>query len=155
MKRFNWSGLVGTAVSKYSKHYKDDQGFSYYLNEKSIKVLKSWETNVIRIGLEVDDVKKEDVMKEYLDTIDLLINNDMYVIVVFWNNHQINDNIEVAKEYFLKISEKYKDTPNIIYEIANEADNNILWEEVKEYSNSIIPIIRKSSKNNIINRNLF
>ena len=106
MKRFNWSGLVGTAVSKYSKHYKDDQGFSYYLNEKSIKVLKSWETNVIRIGLEVDDVKNEDVMKEYLDTIDLLINNDMYVIVVFWNNHQINDNIEVAKEYFVKISEK-------------------------------------------------
>ena len=98
----------------------------------------------------MDDVKNEDVMKEYLDTIDLLINNDMYVIVVFWNNHQINDNIEVAKEYFLKISEKYKDTPNIIYEIANEADNNILWEEVKEYSNSIIPIIRKSSKNNII-----
>ena len=98
----------------------------------------------------MDDVKKEDVMKEYLDTIDLLINNDMYVIVVFWNNHQINDNIELAKEYFLKISEKYKDTPNIIYEIANEADNNILWEEVKEYSNSIIPIIRKSSKNNII-----
>lgn len=49
----------------------------------------------------MDDVKKEDVMKEYLDTIDLLINNDMYVIVVFWNNHQINDNIELAKEYFL------------------------------------------------------
>lgn len=98
----------------------------------------------------MDDVKKEDIVREYLDTIDLLINNDMYVIVVLWNNHQINNNIEVAKEYFLKISEKYKDLPNVIYEIANEADNNILWEEVKEYSNSIIPIIRESSKDNII-----
>lgn len=143
-------GLVGTALSKYSKHYKDSQGFSYYLNKESVKVIKGWGTNVIRIGLEVEDVKDEKLMQDYLDTVDLLINNDMYVVVVLWNNHQINNNIDVAREYFAKISEKYGDTPNIIYEIANEPDNNVLWEQVKEYSNSIIPTIRNFSKDNII-----
>lgn len=106
-------GLVGTALSKYSKHYKDSQGFSYYLNKESVKVIKGWGTNVIRIGLEVEDVKDEKLMQDYLDTVDLLINNDMYVVVVLWNNHQINNNIDVAREYFAKISEKYGDTPNI------------------------------------------
>ena len=107
-------GLVGTALSKYSKHYKDSQGISYYLNKESVKVIKGWGTNVIRIGLEVEDVKDEKLMQDYLDTVDLLINNDMYVVVVLWNNHQINNNIDVAREYFAKISEKYGDTPNII-----------------------------------------
>ena len=89
-------GLVGTALSKYSKHYKDSKGFSYYLNKESVKVIKGWGTNVIRIGLEVEDVKDEKLMQDYLDTVDLLINNDMYVVVVLWNNHQINNNIDVA-----------------------------------------------------------
>ena len=105
---------MGNAHTKYSKHYKDSQGFSYYLNKESVKVIKGWGTNVIRIGLEVEDVKDEKLMQDYLDTVDLLINNDMYVVVVLWNNHQINNNIDVAREYFAKISEKYGDTPNII-----------------------------------------
>ncbi len=136
-------GLVSTA------HYQDNSGFSYYLNDGSIKVFKDWGVNVIRVGLEVKDIENTDLMQDYLNTVDLLIENDMYVIIILWNN-QINDNIEIAKQYFSKLAEKYKDVPNIIYEIANEPIGNISWSEVKEYSNTIIPTIRNYSKNSII-----
>lgn len=136
-------GLVSTA------HYQDNSGFSYYLNDESIKVFKDWGVNVIRVGLEVKDIENTDLMQDYLNTVDLLIENDMYVIIILWNN-QINDNIEIAKQYFSKLAEKYKDVPNIIYEIANEPIGNISWSEVKEYSNTIIPTIRNYSKNSII-----
>lgn len=143
-------GLVSTAVTSYSIHYNESPGFSYYLNDESIKVFKDWGVNVIRVGLEVKDIENTDLMQDYLNTVDLLIENDMYVIIILWNNHQINDNIEIAKQYFSEIAEKYKDTPNIIYEIANEPDSDISWSDVREYSNTIIPIIRSYSENNII-----
>ena len=93
-------GLVGTAVSKYSIHYTPNNRFSYYLNDESIKVLKSWGTNVIRLGMEVEDVNNTTITQDYLNTIDLLLKNNMYVIVILWNNGKINDNIEIAKQYF-------------------------------------------------------
>ena len=85
-----------------------------------------------------------------LDTVDLLIENDIYVLIVLWNNESINENINIAKEYFEIIAEKYADSPNILYEIANEPASTTEWNEIRDYSNTIIPIIRNYSKDNII-----
>ena len=43
-------------------------------------------------------------------------------------DHNIHTN--EAKEFFAKMSAKYKDQPNIIYELFNEPDHET-WSEVK------------------------
>ena len=143
-------GFVGNQLNEYSNHFDGTTTFKYYLNSESIQNLKSWGVNVIRIGLEPEQVQDTEIMQDFLDTIDLLVDNNIYILVLLWNNENINDNIEIAKEYFETISQRYSDTPNILYEIANEPDSSIEWSEIRDYSNAIIPIIRNYSKDNII-----
>lgn len=141
-------GLVSTPVSKNSIHYTGEKTFSYYINEQSISVLKDWGVNVLRIGLEIDEVQDSKKMEDYFNTIDLCIRNNIYVIVVFWNNKDINENVDEAKQYFSKLSERYSNSPNVLYEIANEP--NIDWNHIKDYCNTIIPIIKQNSEKSII-----
>lgn len=143
-------GFVGSQVSKNSIHYSQNHGWSYYLNQDSINVLKSWGTNVIRMGVQLEEINNTEIMNDFYDTVDLLTENKMYVVVLLWNSGDINKNIENAIQYFSAISEKYQDSPNIIYEIANEVDRNYTWNQIKEYSNTIISTIRNKSKDNII-----
>ena len=149
-------GLVGGNVSQYSIHYQESQSFSYYLNQESINNLKEWGVNVIRIGLEIEDgngfitneALDSEAIQDYLNTIDLLIENDIYVIAVLWNNNDINKNLNVAEQYFSMLAQRYNSTNNIIYEIANEP--TIEWNNIKSYSNSIISTIRNFDSNNVI-----
>ena len=143
-------GFVGNQLNEYSDHFDGTTTFKYYLNSESIQNLKIWGVNVIRIGLQPEQVQGKEIMQDFLETIDLLVDNNIYVLVLLWNNENINDNIEIAKEYFQTISQRYSDTPNILYEIANEPDNTAEWSEIRDYSNTIIPIIRNYSKDNII-----
>ena len=149
-------GLVGGNVSQYSIHYQESQSFSYYLNQESINNLKEWGVNVIRIGLEIEDgngittneALDSEAIQDYLNTIDLLIENDIYVIAVLWNNNNINENLSIAEQYFSMLAQRYNSTNNIIYEIANEP--TIEWNNIKSYSNSIISTIRNFDSNNVI-----
>lgn len=142
--------MYGTYLNNYSEHYQGTDTFKYYLNSESIKSLKSWGVNVIRLGLEIEHIENAETLQDFLDTVDLLIENDIYVLIVLWNNESINENINIAKEYFEIISQRYSNNPNILYEIANEPDNTADWSEIKNYSNTIIPIIRNHSKDSII-----
>ena len=142
--------MYGTDLSSYSEHYQGTDTFKYYLNSESIKSLKSWGVNVIRFGLEIEQVQNTETLQDFLDTVDLLIENDIYVLIVLWNNESINENISIAEEYFEIIAEKYADSPNILYEIANEPDSTTEWIEIRDYSNTIIPIIRNHSNDSII-----
>ena len=137
-------------MSETSIHFQGKVTFNYYLNNNSVFELKKWGVNIIRIGLEIDEVENAEIMQDYLDTIDMLLDNNMYVLTVLWNNENINTNMEIARKYFELLSQRYKDTPNIIYEIANEPDRTVDWEMIKTYSNEIIPTIRSNDTDNII-----
>jgi endoglucanase len=143
-------GLVSGQLNKYSDHFSGTPTFKYYINQESINNLKSWGINVIRLGVEIDQTKDEKIMQDYFDTIDLLVKNNIYVVAVLWNSENIYNNVDIAKEYFNELSLRYNDNHNIIYEIANEPSDKTQWDEIKKYSNEIIPIIRKNSKENII-----
>lgn len=142
------TGLVSSPLLRYSVHYNGEKTFSYYINEQSISALKSWGINVMRIGLEIGEVQGLEKMEDLFNTIDLCIRNDLYVIVLFWNNQDINENIDEAKQYFSELSERYSNSPNVIYEIANEP--NIDWNHIKDYCNIIMPIIRQNSASSVI-----
>lgn len=55
--------------------------------------------------------------------------------------HAFKVHLELAKEFFLKYTPKYKGVPNIIYEIFNEPES-ATWPEVKDYAYEIVSIIR-------------
>jgi len=68
-------------------------------------------------------------------------------VIIDWHSHHIR--LDEAKGFFQTVAEKYKDYPNIIYEIFNEpAYNN--WDEVKAYSEEVIKTIREIDKKNVI-----
>ena len=75
------------------------------------------------------------------------IENDIYVIIDF-HEHCAEDWVNLAKDFFTYFATKWKDYPNILYEIYNEpiCDNGT----VINYAKMVIPVIRAIDKNNII-----
>lgn len=123
-----------------------------FYNKSTVAWLKKdWNCNLIRAAIGVDP------KKGYIDNpnfsiacltsvVDAAIENNMYVIID-WHSHHIR--LEEAKTFFTLAAEKYKDYPNIIYEIYNEPIDDS-WEEVKAYSEEIIKTIRSIDKDNVI-----
>ena len=141
-------GLNSESVDQYSIHYAENQGWNYYINDDSVDTLKTWGVNVIRLGIQIDQLNNTQLLNDYYDTIDLLTQKDIYVLIVLWNSKNINDNIEQAQSFFEDISNKYKTSSNILYEIANEPTIN--WDKIKSYSETIINTIRQNDSQNII-----
>ena len=131
------------------------QWFNYLITDENIKTLKSYGANIFRLAMYTKEggyVDNSNIYDSLIKDIDLVISNDMYVIVDWHILSDNNPNMyrENAKEFFEKITSKYKDTPNVIYEICNEPNGSTTWDDVKSYADYIIPIIRKNSKNSII-----
>ena len=79
------------------------------------------------------------------------IENDVYIIID-WHSHRAHLETSDAKKFFETVSKKYKDVPNVIYEIYNEPvnGNGGNWGAVKSYANSVVPGIRANTQNLII-----
>lgn len=134
--------------------------FSDLVTYDNLKTLKEdWNINVFRVAMYTDCDGKgyvytptETKAKLYKIT-DMAIDLDMYV-VIDW--HILNDNNpqihkDEAKRFFNEISNKYKDVPNVLYEICNEPNGDAMWEEdIKPYAEEIIPIIRNNSEKALI-----
>lgn len=131
------------------------QWFNYLITDENIKTLKSWNTNVFRLAMYTKEggyIDNRSIYDDLIKDIDLVIENDMYVIVdwhILSDNNPNNYKNE-AIEFFEKISSKYKNTPNIIYEICNEPNGGTSWSDVKGYAEDVIKTIRKNSNNIII-----
>ena len=131
------------------------QWFNYLVTDENIKVIKSWGGNVFRLAMYTKEggyIDNKDIYDTLIKDIDLVIDNDMYVIVDW---HILSDNnpnmyINEAKDFFDKISNKYKNKSNIIYEICNEPNGGTKWEDIKKYADVIVPVIRKNSNGLII-----
>lgn len=124
-----------------------------FYNEKAVSWLKKdFNCNVVRVamGIELGEhsySKDPQFSKEKIEAvIKGAIQSDIYVIVD-WHSHNIN--LKEAKEFFAEISKKYAKYPNIIYEVFNEPDYET-WQEVKNYAEEIIKVIRENDPKNII-----
>ena len=122
-------------------------------NLKSLK--EDWDTNVFRIAMYtkeggyIDDSSIKDKVETIIDN---LIELDMYVIVDW---HILSDNnpttyTEASKRFFDEVSKKYKDKPNVIYEICNEPNGNTSFDDINKYANEVIPVIRNNSPKSLI-----
>lgn len=137
-----------------------------YINFESLEQVKSeFGINVVRFALYTSEdgycdstpAKKQELYDLLCKGIEAATKLDMYVIVDW---HMVGaDNpedknplyyLEESKDLFKKISTKYKDYHNILYEIMNEPNGPTTWEDCKKYANEIIPIIRENTSNIVL-----
>jgi endoglucanase len=112
---------------------------------------EDWKCNLVRAAIGVGPSgaypdNKELALKCLYAVVDAAIEKDMYVIID-WHSHGIL--LEEAKIFFQLVAGKYKDYPNIIYEIFNEPVRDS-WSVVKAYSEEVIKAIREIDGKNII-----
>lgn len=133
------------------------QWYSKYANESNIKTLRDvWNANVIRIAMYTEEngyIYDKNLKNKVEEIVNISIKLDMYVIIDWHILSDNNPNIhkEEAKLFFDEMSKKYENVENVIFEICNEPNGNVTWNnDIKPYAEEIIKIIRNNSDNIII-----
>lgn len=124
-----------------------------YFNEGSVaRVAEEWKATIVRcsIGLNLDENSYDCNRQLAYATVDSMVTaavrHGIYVLVDF---HSHKNNLALAKEFFEEVTKKYGKMPNVLYEIWNEPEE-IAWQEIKDYANELIPLIRKNAPSSII-----
>ena len=124
-----------------------------FYNEAAVEWLaQDFHCNVVRaaMGIEVGEqcYKKDPAFSKakVKAVVDGAIRAGIYVIID-WHSHNIN--LAEAEQFFGEVSKTYAKTPNVIYEVFNEPDQES-WPEVKAYAEKIIRIIRVNDPENVI-----
>lgn len=126
----------GTLVNQYGQATQlrgmSSHGLQWYgnfVNYDSLKTLRDdWNINTIRAAMytwEGGYIANPGIENKVYEIVDLAIELDLYVIVD-WHiliDHDPNIHINQSRDFFNRISQKYANVPNIIYEIANEPSN--------------------------------
>ncbi|MDP4276052.1 MAG: glycoside hydrolase family 5 protein, partial [Bacteroidota bacterium] len=124
-----------------------------FYNDSCVGFLANdWKCNVVRAAMGVDlDLGYRTDPKGSVNCIttvvDAAIKHGIYVLIDF-HSHKIHT--REAKAFFTLMANKYKDSPNVIYEIFNEPDDSCTWKAVKRYSEEVISTIRAIDPDNII-----
>lgn len=134
--------------------------FGDYINEESMKYVRDeMGGNIIRLAMYSEGsgsytASPNTNKTKVYEGIDKAIELGMYVIVDWHilSDKDPNKYKEEAKKFFEEVTSKYKDCPNIIYEICNEPNgNNVTWKNnIKPYAEEVIPVIRKEAPNSIV-----
>ncbi len=134
--------------------------FPQYVNLEAFRTFRDkWNANLIRLAMYTgegggycSDGNKEELKGLVEKGVDYASQLGMYVIIDWHilsdNNPKTNQDEAVL--FFDEMSKKYADYPNVIYEICNEPNGSTSWEEIKEYANTVIPVIRKNSPDSVI-----
>jgi endoglucanase len=143
------------------------EGCGFYNSEVVNTLANDWKANVVRAAMGVDEKwgtndnlgyrvgnktcggKPNDAL---VDTVvKAAINNGIYAIIDY-HTHVAHKYPDVAKEFFQNMANKYKNYPNVLYEIYNEPrpSDGGNWTAVKSYAETIIDAIRAIDTTNVI-----
>ncbi|MDR2578290.1 MAG: cellulase family glycosylhydrolase [Chitinispirillales bacterium] len=144
------------------------EGRDYYNANVVNWLADDWKVNVVRAAMGVDEVwidaATRDTMAGYLsgdnsggisnkqrviDVVEAAIARGIYVIID-WHSHQAHLNTSAAREFFEEMAHRYKDVPNVIYEIYNEPEGYTWGTHIRPYSQTIVNAIRAIDPYNII-----
>ncbi len=130
-----------------------------------------WKANLVRAAMGVDEYWGEN-SSGYLagnksgnkgndervdDVVNAAINKGIYAIID-WHSHTAHTKTDDAAAFFKKMAQKYKDYPNVIYEIYNEPTvgcgnatvGTTAWNTISPYLQAVTDSIRKVDPNNLI-----
>ena len=132
------------------------QWFSQYTTRNAIGSTAAYGANLFRVAMYTKEggylSQKQAIMKKLYAAVDAAISRNMYVIIDW---HILSDgnpksHQRAAKIFFRKVSQRYGNTPNVIYEICNEPNGKGTWKNIRSYANAVIPVIRKNSPKSLI-----
>lgn len=160
--KVNGVDLVDSKGEKYQLKGVSTHGiqwFPEYVNEGAFKCLRDdWGANVVRLAMYTDEggycaggdkAKLESVIDEGVKA---ATNLGMYVIIDWHILHDNNpmQHEQEAIDFFSRMSAKYANNSNVLYEICNEPNGGTTWNTIKEYADAVIPAIRANSKDAIV-----
>lgn len=135
------------------------QWFPEYVNEGAFKCLRDdWGANVVRLAMYTDEggycaggdkAKLESVIDKGVSA---ATNLGMYVIIDWHILHDANPMQHQAEaiDFFSRISARYANYSNVLYEICNEPNGGTDWNTIKQYADTVIPVIRANDGDAII-----
>lgn len=132
--------------------------YKQLLNIDAFRTLRDdWKANCIRFPIPTfiyyRDVAIEENENLLMQAVEDATSLGMYVIIDWHVLGEQNPlvSLEKAETFFEKFSKMYADRSNILYEICNEPNREGgSWENITEYANRIIPVIRKNSPDAVI-----
>lgn len=132
------------------------QWFPEYVSLDAFKTMRDdWHINVVRLAMYTDpDVGYDENLHSLVEKgVAYATELDLYVIIDWHILSDGNPNLskDRAIKFFETMSKKYKDNPNVIYEICNEPNGDVTWiRDIKPYAESIINVIRQNDENALI-----
>lgn len=130
------------------------QWMPQFWTASTIQWLKNdWHVTLIRaaMGVEMGGYLEQPSSQMTLleGVIQACIDNGIYVIVD-WHDHNADQHLNQAKDFFSRIAEKYGAYPNVLFEVFNEPVNQGWASVIKPYHEAVVSAIRQHSTNVII-----
>jgi endoglucanase len=115
-------------------------------------LVDDWHSTIVRASMAVelggyltDPAAEKAKVKRIVDH---AVQRGIYVIID-WHDHNANLHTDPSKAFFKEMAEAYGQTPNVIFELFNEPEQQT-WAQVKTYANAVIPVIRAAGAKNLI-----
>ena len=135
--------------------------FPDFVNENAFRTLRDdWNVNVVRLAMYTAEYGgycsggSQADLKSLIDKgVRAASDMGMYVIIDW---HILSDgnpqtNKSEALKFFEEMSSKYKNYDNVLYEICNEPNGGVSWDnDIKPYAEEVIAVIRKNAPDSVI-----
>lgn len=124
-----------------------------FYNKAVIRTLvQDWKSTVVRaaMGIEMGGYLDNPMAQETLieTVVAAAIDEGVYVIID-WHDHNAQNHQPQSVEFFGRMAKKYKDVPNVIFEVFNEP-LNISWSTIKNYAEPVIKEIRNQGSKAVV-----
>ncbi|MES2664331.1 MAG: cellulase family glycosylhydrolase [Pseudomonadota bacterium] len=131
--------------------------YGHFMNEASIEWMRDdWRANVVRAAMYTAQggyLSDPSIKNKVIEIVNAAIKKDIYVIIdwhILYDNNPQTYKTQ-AIEFFQEMATLFGKYPNVIYEIANEPNGNINWNnDIRPYAVDVIRAIRQIDPDNII-----
>jgi endoglucanase len=124
-------------------------------------LVDDWKVQLVRASMGIESTDGTGYLgspnterAKVITVVDEAIRRGIYVIID-WHDHNAPSHVAESKAFFTDMAQRYGQSPNVIYEIFNEPDDQgphgaDTWDDIKAYANEIIPVIRAKDPDNLI-----
>ena len=158
------TNLVDSHGAKYQLHGVSTHGISWfpqYVNQGAFQSLRdNWNVNAVRIAMYPEEYNgyltggNRAELEAVIDKgVNAAKNLGMYVIID-WHIVNTCPNPQThqteAVDFFRRMSAKYSQYGNVLYEICNEPNSGTNWNQIASYANAVIPVIHANDNDAVI-----